>query len=462
MKIKLLLLLLVLCLSLTACTFPTSSDTETTPAPTAAPDTFVTELRQALTKDTAGQNTRKTAADWLSFYGIYNYDLQKLQAVEMVYANYFVGEVPPPLEVAKSVVGWIIEGVEQNVLDHTDKEKMTGYIVSAYMVSVGDKYATYLNEEDYKSYQSDTSGNFVGVGVSATYDMIANTLEVNSVIAGSPAEAAGLQAGDFITHVDGTPIEEMGYYASIDNIRGEEGTTVVLTIRRGNTSFDVSIVRAALTEQTVYHRMIGEGENKIGYLQITTFSEVTVGQFKAAVNELEAAGAVGLIFDMRNNGGGLLTTVLAMLDYLLPDGKPLANYSYYDGSSEYDTGKDGHQVNLPFAVITNAYTASAAELFSSAIQDYVKQGLIPHAQVVGDVTYGKGTMQSIIEFTDGTAMTISIAYYQPPYSPNYEGKGVIPDMPVSLPEEHQGKNPQAIPEAEDAQLQTALQSFGMQ
>ena len=465
MKTKLFLLLLVLCLALTGCSFPASSGVSST---TASISTSATEdaaadlanaLEQALAQDTAGKSF-SSATEWLLYYGLDGFTQGKMEAVEQIYQMYFIREVPEAQTVAKSMLEWVIEGLRQEVLDHTDIDKLTDYLISAYLVAVGDKYATYLNEEDYKSYQSDTSGNFVGVGVSATYDMIANTLEVISVIAGSPAEAAGLQAGDFITHVDGTPIEELGYYASINNIRGEEGTTVVLTIRRGESSFDVSIVRAALTEQTVYHRIIGEGETKLGYLQITTFSEVTTEQFKAAVDELQAAGVVGLVFDMRNNGGGLLSTVLAMLDYLLPDGEPIANYVYYDGSKKHDVGSDKHHVNLPFAVITNAYTASAAELFSSALQDYAKKGYIPQAQVIGDVTYGKGTMQSIIEFVDGTAMTISIAYYQPPFSENYEGKGVIPDVSVSLPEEHQGKNPQAIPDAEDTQLQAALSTFG--
>ena len=459
MKRILVALLLVLCFVLSSCQFP--QGTKTTPATTEAipADVFLQNLKEALSKDTSGQAQRKTATDWLHFYGIYNFDAAKLQAVEQVYDWYFIREVPDALTVAKTVVDWVIRGVEEQVFDHTDRTELTEFLISAYLVSVGDKYATYLNKEDYKSFQSDTSGNFVGVGVSATFDMQKNTIEVISVIAGSPAEGAGIQVGDFITHVDGDPVAEMGYYTSIDRIRGEEGSTVRLTILRGEESFEVDIVRAALTEQTVYHRIIGEGEQAVGYVLITTFSEVTVPQFKTAVDELEQAGVKAIVFDMRNNGGGLLTAVLDMLDYLLPDGNPLANYVYYDGSEEFDKGDDGHKVDLPFAIVTNAYTASAAELFSCALQDYAKEGLISHAKVVGDITYGKGTMQTLIPFNDDTALTVSLAYYQPPFSPNYEGVGVIPDVKVSLPEEHAGKNPQTIPQSEDTQLTAALALF---
>ena len=113
-------------------------------------------------------------------------------------------------------------------------------------------------------------------------------------------------------------------------------------------------------------------------------------------------------------------------------------------------------MNLPFAIIVNEYTASAAELFTSALQDYAKRGFTCHTEVIGTVTYGKGTMQRLFTYTDDTALTVSIAYYQPPYSPNYEGVGVIPDMEVTLPEIHQSKNPQLIPEGEDTQLEAAL------
>ena len=456
MKRILVALLLVLCFALSSCQFPqgtTKPDSSSVAELTAAE--LITNLTQALEKDTEGQNI-KYAADWLYFYGLDGFSRDKLAAVEQVYDWYFIREVPDAVTVAKSMIDWVIRGLEEQVLDHTDYTKLTEFLISAYLVSVGDKYATYLNEQDYKSFQSDTSGNFVGVGVSATFNTRDNTIEVISVIAGSPAEGAGLQVGDFITHVDGDAVVDMGYYTAIDRIRGEEGTTVRLTILRGEESFEVDIVRAALTEQTVYHRIIGEGEQAVGYVLITTFSEVTVPQFKTAVDELEQAGVKAIVFDMRNNGGGLLTAVLDMLDYLLPDGKPLANYVYYDGSKEYDVGDDGHKVDLPFAIVTNAYTASAAELFSCALQDYAKEGLISHAKVVGNITYGKGTMQTLVPFNDDTALTVSLAYYQPPFSANYEGVGVIPDVEVSLPEIHAGKNPQVIPQAEDTQLNAAL------
>ena len=459
MKKSLFILALVVCLLLTSCTFPTPGSSSSTAASTTKPvptDTFLTDLKAAIENAPESSNFTVASACLQQFFGINHFNYSKVAATEDLYSKYFVGDIPPALEVAKSMAQWVVEGIEQGVLDHTDYEEMTDFLLSAYLVSVGDKYATYLNKENFESYMSSTSGNFVGIGVLASYNQEQNSIEIISVIADSPAEAAGILAGDQITKVDDCSVAEEGYYTAIARMRGEVGSTVTVTVKRGESTFELTIPRAELTEQTVYHKMLVREGKKVGYVMITTFSEVTFDQFKAAVDELQENGATYIIFDMRNNGGGLLTAVLSMLDYLLPDGKPLANYVYYDGSTEYDVGKDGHHVNLPFAIIVNEYTASAAELFTSALQDYAKRGFIAHTEVIGTVTYGKGTMQRLFTYTDDTALTVSIAYYQPPYSPNYEGIGVIPDVEVTLPEIHQSKNPQLIPEGEDTQLEAAL------
>ena len=449
MKTKLFLLLLVICLVLTSCSFPFGSTTTSTAEvtrPMIDNQAMADSLEYSLENYAEDVNSTYVV-DWLNYYGLAGlFTYYKIQALEQVYHSYYIGEIPDPKTVSRRVVEWVILGLRQDAFDYQIEEELTDFLASAYLVSVGDKYGTYFNKENFKYFQLESSGSYVGVGVSASFNLVENTLQILSVIPGAPAEDAGILAGDYITHVDGVSVAEMGYYLSMENIRGEEGTTVTLTILRGEESFDVTIKRAPFTVETVYHRIIGEGDNKIGYILLTDFSEVTVEQFKAAVDELEAAGVKGLVFDLRNNGGGLLSVALEILDYLLPDGEPLIQCVYYDGSSETEKGSDRHHVNLPFTVLTNSYSASASEIFAAALKDYAAKGLI-EATLVGELTFGKGMMQALIEFADDTAVTISVGTFDPPYSPSYHDVGITPDVSVLLPEEHQGKNPQLIPEA---------------
>ena len=210
------------------------------------------------------------------------------------------------------------------------------------------------------------------------------------------------------------------------------------------------------------------GTPKIGVITITEFDQTTAPQFKAALSALLDEGVDGLIFDLRNNPGGLLSSILAVLDYMVPDGTPLAGYEYYDGSVEgdvansrrYDGTTTDHVLpaDLPVAVLCNRHTASAGELFTCAMQDYGKEGLLD-VTIVGTVTYGKGTMQTMVNLGSGCATTISFAMYNPPYSGNYEGIGVTPDLPVELSEEAQNKSIWALTPEEDLQKQAAIGSI---
>ena len=460
------LLLLLLCLALVGCqvklpsgsTKPTSSSTASSTTSTTSSltkDEFITLLTELSTAEKP-EKDYALVTQWLLVSGINGFIEGKLETVERIYEAYFIKEVPDSYTTFQSMSALLAEATAEDLFDYTDKDEFTDYLIAAYLYSVGDVYASYMNAENYALYTSDFAGEYVGIGVSAMYLPEEGCIQVITVMDDSPAEQEGMVAGDKILTVDGESVASLGYYGAINRIRGEENTTVTLTVLRGDTILEFTLTRAAFVEQTVYFDTITQGQTKLGYIRVTTFSEVTAPQFKDAIEQLERQGVSGLIFDMRNNGGGLLTAVLEMLDYLLPDGGPIANYLYYNGQTEVSYAEDGHAVNLPMTVICNQYTASAAELFTSALQDYHAKGKIT-ATVVGDITYGKGTMQTLIEFTDDTAMTISFAYYQPPYSPNYEGIGITPDVSVSLAPALEGTSPDLLTPEQDTQLAKAIE-----
>jgi carboxyl-terminal processing protease len=157
-----------------------------------------------------------------------------------------------------------------------------------------------------------------------------------------------------------------------------------------------------------------------------------VDEFKSAVNELLSNGADGLIFDLRNNLGGILSVVVDMIAYLAEDGLPVVSYTYKNAQKTLlDTGRDGHSVDVPMVVVVNEYTASAAEIFAAALRDYELMGEQINVTTVGKTTFGKGVMQRVYTFADGSAITFTVAYYDPPLGENYHGVGVVPDISVN-------------------------------
>ena len=379
-----------------------------------------------------------------------------LQRMHLFYSLYYVGELGTDEEMAESIVGVYTE--YRHLIDETDPDQVTDLLCECYLVAAGDTYAYYMNPEALAEYNSDMTGNYVGIGVQVTNDSVARTITVTAVFPDTPAYEAGLLAGDTIEKVGDVPITELSFAEVVNRIRGEEGTEVTVTFGRNGELFTRTMTRRKVTQVTS-SATVRPGSPKIGVLRITEFDNTTETQFKTALDGLLAEGVEGLVFDLRNNPGGLLSSILAILDYLVPDGTPLASYRYYDGYVETDYAKDGHQIpaTIPIAVLCNEYTASAGELFTCALQDYGKQGLL-NVTVVGTVTYGKGTMQTLVSLGSGCATTISYALYNPPYSGNYEGIGVIPDLSVELSAEAKAKSIYVLTEEEDAQMQAAVAS----
>ncbi len=437
-------------------TTPKGTTPHVTTAASIDPVLFAEELRARVeeTRDADYSALGLTkASDFIKYWNFPPYESVALTDMELVYARYYVGELPDASEIAFGMAELIIE-VLPLLEAPLDKDLMTDLLLEAYLLSVGDKYASYMNPETLEEYLSDMEGDFVGIGVKVIHNSIAKTIQIVSVIKDTPAMAVGLLPGDMIHAIDGALVSDLSYYEILDRIRGVEGTTVEVVVDRNGELLTYPIVRARIVQTTAEGEML---DGNIGYIRITEFDDTTFGQFKSAFEALEAAGAVAFVFDVRDNPGGALTAILAVLDYLIVDGEMLASYRYKGDTVQFDTAKDGHSIpsDLPIAVLMNAFTASAGELFSCALSDYADKGLL-NVKLVGTTTYGKGMMQSLVGLPGNRATTVSVAFYNPPYSRNYEGIGVLPDIESHLSEEAAKKNIYLLTREEDTQLADAI------
>jgi len=361
-----------------------------------------------------------------------------------------------------------------SVHDMPGKDELTEQLIQGFIAGMGDRYAAYYNETAYEAWRQSMSGRFRGIGVVVTAAPGVG-LEVLQVYRDSPAAAAGVEPGDYIIAVEGESIAELGLNDATDLLRGEVDTEVTFTVQRGSAPpTDLTCLRAEVASETVLWSMLEPDTHPVGYIRITGFDEGTYDQFVEAVDSLEAAGAQGMIFDLRNNGGGSLLSVALVLAYVLPDG-PIAyvdyptdavpDYSIYAnrgsllyGTTKYPYSEEGHHIEVPMAVLCNRYTASAAELFASALRDWAQEGYPDkiNATLVGTLTYGKGTMQSTIPLQGNTGLKLTVAHYNPPCNVNYDGVGVTPDLEVDLPPEAEGIHVFKLPFELDTQLQAAL------
>lgn len=405
-----------------------------------------------------------------------------LERMHLYYSHYYIRDLGTDEEMAAAIADFYL--TYHDLIDETDEDEVTDLLCECYLSAAGDKYAYYMNPEALAEHNSDMAGTYVGIGVQVTNDAVQRTITVTAVFPDTPAFEAGVLAGDTIEAVGDTSADEISFAELVNRIRGQEGTDVTVTFARDGEPYTRTMTRRTVIQVTASGKIL-PGTPKIGLISITEFDSTTFGQFKAAlVALLDADGdgldedgdgktdpdIDGLIFDVRNNPGGYLSAILNVLDYMMPDGTPLANYEYYNGQVEYDTAHDGYAVlpaDLPIAVICNEHTASAGELFTCAMQDYGREGLLD-VTVVGVVTYGKGTMQTQVYLTKGPdqdgsddatrATTISFALYNPPYSENYEGVGITPDLVVELSEEAKQKSIYVLTEEEDVQRAAAIAS----
>ena len=344
--------------------------------------------------------------------------------------------------------------VSEKYIGETDSGSVADYAAVGYVTGLGDKWSSYIPADQYEAYRMSSEGTGCGIGVSVT--STADTVRISIVYDDSPAAQAGIVKGDYILGAEGLTVEKDGANAVISAIRGEEGTKAELTVVRDGKEIPFTCERRAVKTLSVTYHVFG-GSGNVGVIRLTGFNSTTPEQFKNAVSKLKDDGCDRFVFDLRNNGGGELNSILEVLDYLLPEG-PIAHIYYRTGKESHYTS-DAACLEARVAVLTNGRTASAAELFTSALRDYTRHGDYD-AVLVGTKTYGKGVLQSFYKLKDGSAFKISTGKYNPPYSENYDGVGITPDITVELPAELQNISLFLVEPDEDTQLWAAVDALG--
>ena len=328
-----------------------------------------------------------------------------------------------------------------------DPDKQEEAIYDGIMAGLDDPYSVYYTKEEYEDLMEEDSGEYVGVGAVVTQDE-SMVVSVVRPIPGSPAEEAGILAEDIIVEVDGTEITDQELSLVVDMIRGEEETTAHIKVYRQSEAdyFEFDMVRRVVENYSVYHEMLPDN---IGYIQIQQFYDNTPKEFKEAIEDLKSQGAKGLIFDVRDNPGGLLNAVTDMCDYVMGEGT-IVTVEDRDGRvlNDYESDEE-QQIKLPMVVLVNGNSASASEIFTGALKDSGK------AKIVGTTTFGKGIVQSVIPLSDGTAIKLTIAKYFTPNGNDIHKIGIDPDYEVELPDGR--KNAVNLPHDEDPQLDKAIE-----
>lgn len=328
-----------------------------------------------------------------------------------------------------------------------DKTLVDDKIFSAYLSSLGDKYAAYYNAEAAEEKSDSEQGNFFGLGVTVTKYPDSELIYLDKVYENGSAYNAGIKSGDIITAINGVDIANKKYNDSVNSLKGKENEKVTITVLRGSETKDYDLAFEECEIQSVYLSEI----DKIAYIQITTFNSATVAQFKNALNTVISENFEGIIFDLRNNGGGTVNSVCEMLDFLLPKGT-LMSVEYANGVEKTVWVSDENEIDLPMVVLTNSNTASASELFAANIRDFNK-GIL-----VGEKTYGKGVMQQTYPLFDGSAIKFTVAQYCSNSQINFDGIGLEPDINVNLSDEQKKYFYQLEP-SEDEQVVAAIKWF---
>ena len=314
------------------------------------------------------------------------------------------------------------------------------------MDSLGDPYSCYYTKEEYAALMEEMEGVYCGIGALVSQNATTNAITIVRPFVDGPAHKAGMLPGDILTKIDGEDVSTWDLDVAVKHMKGEQGTVVEVEVWRASLGeyVDLSITRDLVEVETVTYQML---EDSIGYIYVMQFDEITTQQFTTAINNLKAQGMKGLVVDIRDNGGGLLTTVCDMLDLFLDKDLIVYTVDKYDFKEEL-YGKEGTIGAFPMAVLVNGYSASASEIFSGALQDY---GL---ATIVGTQTFGKGIVQNVIPMGDGSAVKLTVSTYYTPLGRCIHGTGVTPDVVVELAEEL--KQLAVIPMESDNQLQQAV------
>lgn len=318
--------------------------------------------------------------------------------------------------------GNVFERVRADYVDAASDQDLIEAAISG-MLSSLDPHSSYMNASRFQDMQVETQGEFGGLGIEVTMEN--GVVRVVSPIDDTPAYRAGLQPGDFITHLDGEPVLGLELGEAVDRMRGKVGTDLTLTVIRGQEEpFDVTITRAVITIESVRSRL----EGNIGYLRITSFSGQTSGGVERALRrftEEKGDALQGIVLDLRNNPGGLLNQAVEVSDAFLDKGEIVSTRSRVAEETERHNARAGDLANgLPVIVLINGGSASASEIVAGALQDHGR------AIVMGTQSFGKGSVQTIMPLGKHGAMRLTTARYYTPSGTSIQATGIVPDIIV--------------------------------
>lgn len=321
-----------------------------------------------------------------------------------------------------NLFGDVYNKVRDDYVEEVTDKKLMENAINGMLVSL-DPHSSYMNEDDFRDMQVQTRGSFGGLGLEVTQDN--GLVKVVSPIDDTPAAKAGLQPGDLITHLDGQPVMGMGLNDAVEKMRGQPGSAIKLSIRRGTKEpFDVTLTRAVIKIVSVRSRMIQD----VGYLRVTVFNEQTEVGVRKAAEELKHAnknGLTGLVLDLRNNPGGLLDQAVSVSDDFLDAGEIVSTRGRKKEEGQRFFAKTGELFpNVPMVVLINGGSASAAEIVAGALQDHHR------AVVVGSKSFGKGSVQTVIPLPGHGAMRLTTARYYTPSGRSIQNTGIEPDITV--------------------------------
>lgn len=305
-----------------------------------------------------------------------------------------------------------------------DETQLLDSAAAGLVAGTGDQWSYYISADNVSAYQEQIENAYVGVGITIRANEAQDGFEVTLVNAGGAAEAAGVLPGDDLVAVEGANAWELGMDETKNRVRGEEGTQVTVTFRRDGEEYTVNMTRGTVAVQVVSWQML---QDQVALIKIANFDKNVCRDAITAVETAKAEGATALIFDVRNNPGGLKVEMVALLDYLLPKGA-LFRSKTYDGRTEIEYSDD-NCLEMPMAVLVNNNSISAAEFFAAALQEY------DWATVIGTGTTGKGRYQNTFYLSDGSAIAISTGEYRTPNDNSLVGVGIIPDVELALNEE---------------------------
>ena len=335
--------------------------------------------------------------------------------------------------------------LEEKYMGEIDDETLIEGAIKGYVSALGDPYTTYYTKEEMDELMEETTGNYVGIGIYMTLDLENNAIYVVKPMEGSPAEEAGIKAGDLITKVDGIEYSGEELDQASNAIKGKEGTKVKLEILSNGQTREIEVERRKI----IVSHIVEKKFDNIGYLLIEDFDGGCADEFEEKYKELEKQGIDRLIIDLRNNGGGVVNEAVDIADMLLEKDKTILITKDKKGNEEVKKCDNEASITMPVVVLTNGYSASASEILVGALKDNER------ATIVGTKTYGKGVIQEVDRLNDGSGLKITIEEYYTPNRDKINKVGIKPDEEIELSSEIIEKG--TYTDEEDNQLQKAIE-----